>query len=159
MSEAAERIAEQGIQIIWQTGDREFESWKSFDNRAEGRIRVLPYIAVMADAYATSDLVIARSGAISIAEMTACGMPGIFIPLPTAAENHQEFNARSLEKAGAAKVILERDLTPSLLWETALEVINSGECLRTMSDASRRMGRKDAASRIADIILERYENP
>lgn len=158
MSGAAERIAGEDTQVIWQTGDREFESWRVYDARAEGRVRVLPYIAAMADAYAASDLVIARAGAISIAELTACGLPGIFIPLPTAAENHQEFNARSLERAGAAVVILERDLTPALLAETTLGIIDSGERLRAMSEASRRMGKKDAAARIADIILERYGN-
>ena len=113
---------------------------------------------MMAEAYAASDLAIARAGAVSIAELTACGLPGIFIPLPTATNNHQEHNARSLEKAGAAAVILERNLTPELLAETALGIIQSDDRLREMSFASSRMGRKDAALRIANVILERYGN-
>jgi UDP-N-acetylglucosamine--N-acetylmuramyl-(pentapeptide) pyrophosphoryl-undecaprenol N-acetylglucosamine transferase len=156
VSEASGRIAERNVQVLWQTGDREFPLLKDRDGGAGGRIRVLPYIKVMADAYAASDLVVARAGAMSIAEITACGLPAIFIPLPTAAENHQEKNARSLEKAGAAEVILERDLTPDLLAETALGILESTDRRKSMADASRRLGRKDAASIIADTILTRY---
>jgi UDP-N-acetylglucosamine--N-acetylmuramyl-(pentapeptide) pyrophosphoryl-undecaprenol N-acetylglucosamine transferase len=156
VSGAAERIAERNIQVLWQTGDREFPAWKDLDGRSGGRIRALPYITVMADAYAASDLVVARSGAMSIAEITVCGLPAVFIPLPTAAENHQERNARSLEAAGAAVVILERDLTPGLLGDTVLEILESTERRETMADSSRRLGRKDAASAIAEMLLARY---
>jgi UDP-N-acetylglucosamine--N-acetylmuramyl-(pentapeptide) pyrophosphoryl-undecaprenol N-acetylglucosamine transferase len=156
VSGAAERVAERDVQVLWQTGDREFTAWKDFDGRSGGRIRVLPYITVMADAYAVSDLVVARSGAMSIAEITACGLPAVFIPLPTAAENHQERNARSLEAAGAAVVILERDLTPGLLGDTVLGILESTERREAMAGSSRRLGRKDAASVIADLLLERY---
>lgn len=156
VSGAVERIAERGVQVLWQTGDTEFESWRRFDGGAGGRIRVLPFIRDMAGAYAASDLAVARAGAISIAEMTVSGLPAVFIPLPTAAENHQEHNARSLETAGAARVIVERDLTPELLAETALEIISAPERLTAMSDAAHRMGRTDAARKIAETILERY---
>ena len=155
-SGASERIAERNVQVLWQTGEREFPAWKEFDGRSGGRIRVLPYISVMADAYAASDLAVARSGAMSIAEITACGLPAVFIPLPTAAENHQEWNARSLAEAGAAVMILERDLTPALLGDTVLDVLGSEERRAAMAGKSRRMGRKDATSAIADLLLERY---
>ena len=158
MSKAVEIVAAQDVQVIWQTGDREFDSWKPFDHGANGRIRVFPYLTMMAEAYAASDLAIARAGAVSIAELTACGLPGIFIPLPTATNNHQEHNARSLEKVGAGAGILERNLTPELRAETALGIIKSDGRLREMSFASSRMGRKDAALRIANVILERYGN-
>ncbi len=151
-----EKIAAQGIQVLWQTGEGEFERWSGHDRGSGGLVRVLPYIPVMADAYALADLALARAGAISIAEMTVCGLPGIFVPLPTAAENHQEHNARSLEQAGAAAVIPERELTPALLGKTALDILGSDTRLRSMSEASKRLGRTDAAARIADKILERY---
>ena len=156
VSGAAERIAERDIQVLWQTGEREFPLWKDFDGRSDGRIRVLPYIAVMADAYAASDLAVARSGAMSIAEITACGLPAVFVPLPTAAENHQERNARSLVETGAAAMILERDLTPGILGDTVLAVLCSEERRATMAEASRRLGRKDAAQAIAEMLLARY---
>lgn len=158
VSGALDRIAAEGIQVLWQTGDREYDRWKALDGGHGGRIRVLPYIAVMADAYAAADLAVARAGAISIAEMTVCGLPGVFIPLPTAAENHQEHNARSLEGVGAAAVIPERNLTPALLAETVCGILGSDERLRSMSAASRSLGRTDAAARIAQTILERYGN-
>jgi UDP-N-acetylglucosamine--N-acetylmuramyl-(pentapeptide) pyrophosphoryl-undecaprenol N-acetylglucosamine transferase len=155
-SGAVERIASEGIQALWQTGEREYPAWMHFDGSAEGKIRVLPYIEVMADAYAAADLAVARSGAMSIAEITACGLPSVLVPLPTAAENHQERNARALADAGAAVMIPERDLTPELMGDTVLDVLRSGDRRSSMAECSRKLGRKDAASAIAELIFERY---
>ncbi len=157
VSGAVEHIAERGFQIVWQTGEREFDKWKSYDGRAEGRIRVLPFISAMADAYAAADLVIARAGAMSVAEITACGLPAVFVPLPTAAENHQEFNARSLERAGAAAVILERELTPDRLSDIALGILGDEGRRAVMAESSGKFGKKDAAAIIADNIIARFD--
>ncbi len=156
VSGAVERIAEHGFQVVWQTGERELEQWKHFDGRAGGRIRVFPFISAMADAYAASDLVIARSGAMSVAEITACGLPAVFVPLSTAAENHQEYNARSLERAGAAVVILERNLTPDRLFDAALGILGDEGRRAGMAESSGKFGRKNAADVIADNIIARY---
>ncbi len=155
-SGAVESIAAQNIQVLWQTGELEYDTWKSFDGRCEGRIRVLPYIGGMEHAYAAADCVVARSGAMSIAEITVCGLPAVFIPLPTAAANHQEFNARSLVTAGAAAMILERNLTSSQLEQEIIRILSSQKCLTSMSKASKALGRHDATKCIAGIILERY---
>ena len=155
LSRIIESLTERGIQVLWQAGDREFPIWKEFDGRG-GKIHVLPYITRMADAYAASDLVLARSGAMSIAEITACGLPAIFIPLPSAAANHQEYNARSIADAGGAVMILERDLTPELLLREVLGVLESDERRKAMGEASLRMGKRDAARVIAEKLIERY---
>ncbi len=151
-----DHIASNEIQILWQTGDREFETWKKHDGSFGGRVKVVPYIDVMADAYALADLVVARAGAMSIAEITACGLPAIFIPLPTAAENHQEHNARSLADAGAAVMIREADLAPSRLGKEVAAIMESETRRGGMAEASRNLGRTDAAARIAERIIERY---
>jgi len=152
----AVRLAERDIQTIWQTGGLEYDDYKSRDGAEGGKIRVLRYIDTMRDAYAAADIVVARAGAMTVAEITACGLPAVFVPLPTAAGNHQEHNARSLERAGAAAVILERDLTPGLCERTILDIVSSDETMSRMRTASEGLGRKDAAKNIAVLLFERY---
>ena len=151
-----ESIAKKGFQVLWQTGEREFEARKEYDGSCDGKIRVVAYVDAMEHAYAAADLVVARAGAMSIAEITACGLPAVFIPLPTAAENHQEYNARSLVDAGAATMLLERDLTSASLEQEITGIIDSGDRLETMSATSKALGKRDAAKIIAETILKRY---
>ncbi|HDY88434.1 MAG TPA: undecaprenyldiphospho-muramoylpentapeptide beta-N-acetylglucosaminyltransferase [bacterium] len=156
LSEIVEDIAELDIQVIWQTGNNEYDEWKRFDGCSGGKIKVVPYIDTMSNAYAASDLVVCRAGAMTMAEITACGLPGIFIPLPNAAENHQEYNARSLVNSGAASIILERELTPGNLRREIIGIVTSDEKLKEMSEQSEKLGIRDAASVIAGIIIEQY---
>ena len=159
VSGAAESIAARDIQVLWQTGALEYTMWKPFDKRCDGRIRVVPYIDAMEHAYAAADCVVARAGAMSIAEITACGLPAVFIPLPTAAANHQELNAQSLVTAGAAAMIIEKNLTSDSLEREIVRILLSQERIAAMSRASKNLGRPEAAKNIAGIILERYGCP
>ncbi|MFA6470666.1 MAG: undecaprenyldiphospho-muramoylpentapeptide beta-N-acetylglucosaminyltransferase [Candidatus Latescibacterota bacterium] len=154
-SQIVESLAKTGIQVLWQTGEKELPLWEKYDGFG-GKIHVLPYITRMADAYAASDLVLARSGAMSVAEITSCGLPAIFIPLPSAAENHQEYNARSITDAGGAVMILERELIPERLKEEILGVLESDGRRNSMAEVSRRMGKPDAARVIAHKLIECY---
>ena len=158
MSATVQSIAERNIQVLWQTGEKEYEEWKSLNGSLTGMVRTVPYIDNMEQAYAAADLVIARAGAMSIAEITACGLPAVFIPLPSAAGNHQEYNARSLVEAGAADMILERDLSSAILEKRILGILLSEERLSAMSKASESVGKRDAAKTIAQILLDRYGN-
>ncbi len=79
------------------------------------RAAVLPYIHDMAGAYAAADLVVSRSGATTVAELAVCGKRAVLIPFPHAADNHQEFNARTLAERGQADVIIQKDLTAERL--------------------------------------------
>ncbi|MBN1290926.1 MAG: undecaprenyldiphospho-muramoylpentapeptide beta-N-acetylglucosaminyltransferase [Candidatus Latescibacteria bacterium] len=155
-SEIVESIADSGIQVLWQTGEKNAAKWASYDGSADGRIRTYRYIDNMAQAYAASDLVVARAGAMSITEITVCGLPAVFVPLPTAAANHQEHNARTLVNAGAASVIFERELTPRLLEQEITRIVTSDERLAVMSKASAKLGKKNAARTIAGILIDRY---
>ena len=95
------------LQILWQTGDTEYSKFKKYNSDL---IKVIPFIHNMADAYSIADLIICRSGALTISEITICGKPSILIPLPSSAANHQLKNARVLEKNGASYLIGEKRL-------------------------------------------------
>ena len=146
------------FQLIHITGRRDYEKQlKAIEKKGlklDQRIRVEEYLYNIEDAYAVSDLVISRAGAITLAELTARGVPSILIPYPYATENHQEHNARSLEQAGAAKVILDKDLTGIALIEKIEDIFSTKGMLERMKEASLKMGRPDAEKRIIQIIKD-----
>ena len=121
-------------------------------------IRVEPYLYNMPQAMAMADLAIFRAGATGLAELTARGIPSILIPYPYAAENHQEYNARALVDAGAARMILNKDLNSEILQDTINELLNNPDTLKLMSAASLTLGRPQAAAEIADMILKLANN-
>ena len=145
-------------QFLHVTGKGEFESVTqqlkdagfNFDTP---QIKIVPYLYNMPQAMAMADLAIFRAGATGLAELTARGIPAILIPYPFAAENHQEFNAQALVKAGAAKMILNKDLTAEILSAQLEELLNNPDALKKMSAASLTLGRPQAADVIADLIL------
>ena len=121
-------------------------------------IRVEPYLYNMPQAMAMADLAIFRAGATGLAELTARGIPSILIPYPYAAENHQEYNARALVDAGAARMILNKDLNSEILQDTINELLNNPDTIKLMSAASLTLGRPQAAAEIADMILKLANN-
>jgi UDP-N-acetylglucosamine--N-acetylmuramyl-(pentapeptide) pyrophosphoryl-undecaprenol N-acetylglucosamine transferase len=104
-----------GVQVLHQTGDKDAKEVAAGYEAAGTRAVVLPYIHDMAGAYAAADLVISRSGATTVAELAVCGKRAVLIPFPFAADNHQEYNARTLAGRGGADVVVQKDLTPELL--------------------------------------------
>lgn len=116
-------------------------------------IRIMPYVDNMHDALA-ADLVISRAGAATLAELTALGIPSILIPYPYASENHQEFNARALEKEGAAIVVLDSQLSGSLLCGKINELLSDRGRLSAMSVASKNIGRINALEDIMKCVDE-----
>ena len=145
-------------QFLHVTGKGEFESVTqklkdaNFDFDTP-HIKIVPYLYNMPQAMAMASLAIFRAGATGLAELTAKGIPAILIPYPYAAENHQEFNANALVKVGAAKMILNKDLTAEILSEQLDELLNNPEKLQKMSAASLTLGKPQAADEIADLIL------
>jgi UDP-N-acetylglucosamine--N-acetylmuramyl-(pentapeptide) pyrophosphoryl-undecaprenol N-acetylglucosamine transferase len=125
-----------------------------FDKEKLINIEILPYLFEIAKDMASADIIVARAGAISTSEITAMGIPSILIPYPFATENHQEFNARSLEKQGAAIVILEKDLTGDLLNQQITSLVNNKEQLSKMAKNARKMGVIDAVEKIGGVIEE-----
>lgn len=148
------------VQFLLVTGKSEFEDIKArleesgVDLKNTPHIRVEPYLYDMPQAMAMADLAIFRAGATGIAELTARGVPSILIPYPYAAANHQEFNARALVDAGAAKMILNKDLTAGILIETLRELLKNPDELEKMSIVAKSLGRPDASREIAQMILD-----
>lgn len=113
-----------------------------------GALEVREYIQDMGVLMRAADLVICRAGASTISELTALGVPAIIIPSPNVTNNHQESNARVLERAGGAVVVLEKDSGGRLLYDAACRILRSPDRRREMSRAMSELGSIDAAERI-----------
>jgi UDP-N-acetylglucosamine--N-acetylmuramyl-(pentapeptide) pyrophosphoryl-undecaprenol N-acetylglucosamine transferase len=97
-------------------------------------------------------LVISRAGATAVAELAAAGRAALLIPFPGATDQHQLENARAMERAGAARVIVQSELTPERLAGTIRELMASPATLEHMETCARHLARPDAAARIADMV-------
>jgi len=123
------------------------------DHEAKG-IEVREYIYEMPDVMAAADLVLCRSGASTLGELAALGKPSILIPSPNVTNNHQEKNARVLERAGAARVLLEGEFRAESLLGAVSELLSRPELLAGMAEASAALGAGDATELIAEMVLE-----
>ena len=142
------------FKLIHQTGTADFETVKRAYEEMGQPARVEAFIQDMDRAYLAADLVVCRAGALTLAELAALGRPAIFIPLPTAANNHQEENARALVEAGGAEMILQPELTPALLADRVGRLADDREKLIDMGRAAAAISRPDAAEKICDICAE-----
>lgn len=129
-------------------------SAQGIDLAKTGNVTIVPYLYNMQDALAAADLVISRAGAATCAEITALGIPSLLIPYPFAAENHQEHNARALEKEGAAVMVPDRKLNGALLCNKISGLIKDREKLELMAEASKKIGKTRALEDIIDCLDE-----
>jgi UDP-N-acetylglucosamine--N-acetylmuramyl-(pentapeptide) pyrophosphoryl-undecaprenol N-acetylglucosamine transferase len=138
-----------GIHIIHQTGERDYNdalaAYASLGESAE----VFKFIEDMPAAFARADLLVCRSGASTVAEITAAGKPAIFVPFPRAADDHQRVNAEALAQCGAAVVVEESKLEGVWLAETIAALLGDPPRLQAMSAAARGLSHPDAARDIA----------
>lgn len=144
----AEGIPE-GMTVIWATGRAHYAQHAAL---ASERVRVEAYLSPIADAYAVADVALTRAGAMTIAELCAWGIPAVLVPLPTAAQDHQAHNARTLAAAGAAIHLPQSSLDGVALQATFSELLRHPDARAALSEAARRRGRPDAAAQIADVI-------
>lgn len=117
-------------------------------------IMIMEYISDMAKYLSACDIVISRSGALSVAEVTVCGKPAVFIPSPLVTGNHQFYNAKAVADKGGAIVVEEKDLDNEQLIAEILRLKNNPEALRSMSEKSRECAPVDAVKIICDNIFE-----
>jgi UDP-N-acetylglucosamine--N-acetylmuramyl-(pentapeptide) pyrophosphoryl-undecaprenol N-acetylglucosamine transferase len=152
---AAERATGVDLRVLHQTGKDAVPAIEQRyrDLGIEGRVTVTPFIADVASALAAADLVIARCGASSCAELCAVGRPGIFIPFPFAADNHQWRNAKSLEDAGAVVALAQADATPDVLAARIAEIAADPARRARMASAAVALGKPHAAAEIAADLL------
>ncbi len=148
----AKYLEKLGMQVLWQTGKADFE----FCQKQIGtnpRVVLKPFIKEMDKAYSIADLMVCRAGAMTLTEINHFGLPSILIPLPSAAANHQEFNARSQEKAGAARVILEPELAEGAFLPLLTDIFTNKEKLSGMAKASAALSRPQATQEICNHII------
>ena len=148
----------QNYQIMWAAGKENYEKVKkdlkehNIDIENVENAKIVPYIYNMQEAMEVSDLVVARSGAMTITEISVLGKPAIFIPFPFAAENHQEYNAKVLVNAGAARMILDKDLTAERLETEIEEIIQQDGVLQQMGNKAKTIAKDNVENRIYQEI-------
>ena len=138
------------LYLIWGTGTANYDRFASLDS---DRIKVRPYLSPVGDAYRAADLAVSRAGAMATAELCAWGIPMILVPLPTAAADHQTVNARSLEAAGAARVIPQSRLAGDALRAEISSMISEPGRRSAATAAALRFAKPSAAEAIAHSIL------
>jgi len=146
-------FVENGIQLIWQTGKYYFNSAENAvkDFQAMG-IRAVAFIDRMDYAYSLANVIISRAGAIAISEICAVGKPAVFVPLPSAAEDHQTKNAQALVDKNAALMIKDHEAN-NLLVNSVIKLIQDKEKQIELSQNLVKLAKKDADEKIADEIL------
>ena len=138
--------------IIHQTGERDYHEIRETYQRLGIPAEVHAFIDDMPGALAPADLVISRAGATAVAELAAAGRASILIPFPGATDQHQLGNAREMEKAGAARVIVQPELTPERLTAEIQGLAANPAALEKMEAAARALARPNAAAQVADMV-------
>ena len=148
----------QNYQIMWAAGKENYEKVKkdlkehNIDIENVENAKIVPYIYNMQEAMEVSDLVVARSGAMTITEISVLGKPAIFIPFPFAAENHQEYNAKVLANIGAAKIILDKNLGYVNLNSTINSMVENKEKLKQMGEKAKSIAKENVEEEIYEQI-------
>ncbi len=158
MGEMLEKLdGSQGFRLIHASGslyyERLMEKVKGRD-LAGCNVELREYIHDMPRLMAASDLILCRAGASTISELSYMGKPVVMVPSPNVTENHQEKNARVLENAGGAVVLLEGEFDADSLLSTVQELLGNEERLESMGKAMRSLAVTDACERITDMVLE-----
>lgn len=141
------------LEIVHQTGPHDLQAVQdAYRASAFASARVVPYLDPISAEMAAADLVVSRAGAMTVGELAAAGRPAVFIPFAAATNNHQELNARVVEKAGGGIVITEAELTPERLASAIAEVLGDRERATRMGEAAGRLAVPDATKKIVDYI-------
>ena len=137
-----------------QCGERTIDTARDAYDGSGIEVELLPFIEDMAAAYAWADLVVCRAGALTVAELCAVGLPALFIPYPSAVDDHQTANARAMVDADAAAIMQERDLTDQSLSDLLKDWLCERSVLQSRAARARALSRPDALQRISSICLE-----
>jgi UDP-N-acetylglucosamine--N-acetylmuramyl-(pentapeptide) pyrophosphoryl-undecaprenol N-acetylglucosamine transferase len=147
------------LHIIHQTGERDHKDAQAAYLQAGISAEVLPFINEMPQAFARADLLVCRSGASTVAEVTAAGKAAIFVPFPRAADDHQRRNAESLARQGAAVLIPESELSQQKLISTVVDLFTHRERLQQIEAAARTLTHSNAVEEIADMAAQLAKIP
>jgi UDP-N-acetylglucosamine--N-acetylmuramyl-(pentapeptide) pyrophosphoryl-undecaprenol N-acetylglucosamine transferase len=154
--DAIPNAAKRDYQFLYVTGDVHYEDvLKKVENSGNpDNIVIKPFIHNMHEVLSCVDLIVARAGATTLAEITALGLPSVLIPSPYVTNNHQEKNARALGNKGAAIVRLEKEMTGEQMLQDIDEILLSPLKLEEMKRASKKLGIPDAAGRLVQLVNE-----
>ena len=145
-------------QIIWATGPKQYDIIKEeLENNNINinyipKIKVVPYIYNMEELMNVVDVIVARSGAMTITEISNLGKPSILVPLPNVSHNHQLYNAKALEKVGAAKIILDNEINGENLNKTIEEIILNKDTKENMGKNALKISSEEAEQKIYEEI-------
>ena len=139
-----------GVAVIWATGKQQAAAYL---DRESGMVRVRPYLAPIAEAYAAADLAVTRAGAMTIAELCAWGIPSLLVPLPTAAQDHQTYNAMATQASGAARYVPQRAFTAASLDADVRSLRDNPATRLAMRAAALQRARPSAAADIARSVI------
>jgi UDP-N-acetylglucosamine--N-acetylmuramyl-(pentapeptide) pyrophosphoryl-undecaprenol N-acetylglucosamine transferase len=140
------------VNVLWGTGPAHEAQYAAL--AVPGRIVVRGFFDPIGPAYTAADLVVSRAGAMTVSELCAWGKPSILVPLPTAAADHQTFNARALASAGAGVLLLESELAPESFAKTVTGLVHDDQRLAELGETARKRGHPNAARTIVEKVLE-----
>ncbi|MFI5113659.1 MAG: undecaprenyldiphospho-muramoylpentapeptide beta-N-acetylglucosaminyltransferase [Terriglobales bacterium] len=143
-----------GIHIVHQTGQRDYDHVQAAYQQSGISGEVFKFIDDMPGMFARADLLVCRSGASTVAEITAAGKPAVFVPFPRAADDHQNVNARALERAEAAIVVEESNLGAAYLVDTIDALLSNPSRLQRMSEAAKSLAHPNAVREIAEMVAQ-----
>ena len=158
LEEIIEKKLNTNYQILWSVGKSQYDiikenlAKKDIDIEKIENVKVVPYIYDMQKAMSVADLIVCRSGAMTITEVSISGRPAIFVPLSFAAENHQEYNAKVLVKENAAKIIHDNEINGEALNNLINETIKDKEKLKEMGNNARKIVMKDVENKIYNEV-------
>ena len=154
MIAAADLVAVQKnrLSIVHQTGERDYNAVRDAYSRREINAEVLPFIGNMAERFAQADLIVCRAGAITAAEVAAAGRAAIFVPFGASTDSHQLRNAQEMERAGAARLIAEPQLTAERLTQEIFGLLDCPAELQAIAANARRLAKPRAVQDIVRLI-------
>jgi UDP-N-acetylglucosamine--N-acetylmuramyl-(pentapeptide) pyrophosphoryl-undecaprenol N-acetylglucosamine transferase len=138
--------------VVHQTGERDYNAVRVAYARREFHAEVLPFIENMAERFAQADLIVCRSGAITVAEISAAGRAAIFIPFGAATDAHQTRNAAAMQNAGAARLLPQNELTPQRLTSEIFSLLDQPRKIEEMEENARTIARPRAIEDIVDLL-------
>jgi len=151
VAEWLDRATPDGATLLWVTGRGTHGEFARY-HRPPG-VQVIDFLDPMADGYSVADLVVSRAGMITVAELCAWGLPSVLVPLPTAAADHQTWNARVLAEAGAALLLPQTELSGARLASEVAQLLADGRRRLAIAAAARGRGRPQASHEIASKLL------
>lgn len=151
MKDNMDKFVGKDYQVLYVTGKPYYEDMKQYEN---DNVRIVPYVEDMPSLMNSTDLIVSRAGASTLAELTALGVPAILIPSPYVSANHQEYNARELESNQAARMILENELTGDKLIKTIDEIIDNDSILNVLKENAIKLGKPNACQDMYQVIIK-----